>query len=243
MSAATGLVVVALQIAYLPTLYAAFNRRESLVTTLESRAGAPAWGPEILARHHAVGIVDNLPAFYADWERWSADVAESHTTYPVLISFRSPDLLRSWVVALLAVLDSAALYLAFNPERAPSEARLCMRMGFIALREVAEAKKIHFDADPFPGDPIGLTYDEFLEGVGRLERAGFPLERSPEQAWPHFKGWRVNYENTAYALADLVTAVPGPWTGSRRHVGEHVPVRRPVDRRPGDLRPGGRGHA
>lgn len=79
LAAITGLVVVALQIAYLPTLYAAFNRRETLVTLLQGRAGSPAWGPEILARHHMVGLMSNLPSFYGEWERWAADVAESHT--------------------------------------------------------------------------------------------------------------------------------------------------------------------
>src|SRR6202042_2948825 len=101
---------------------------------LESRAGSPAWGPELLARHRLVGIVDQLPSLYADWERWAADVAESHTTYPVLIYFRSSRPLDSWVLSLLAILDSAALYLALAPSRAPSEARLCLRMGYTCLR-------------------------------------------------------------------------------------------------------------
>ncbi len=102
-AATTGLIVVALQVAYLPTLYGAFNRRESLVTLLQSRAGAPAWGPELLTRHVIVGLVDNLGQLYLDWEEWAADVAESHTNYPVLVWFRSPHPLRSWVIARLAV--------------------------------------------------------------------------------------------------------------------------------------------
>ncbi|MGH9131549.1 MAG: hypothetical protein ACRDWV_07730, partial [Acidimicrobiales bacterium] len=82
LAAATGLVIVALQIGYLPTLYGAFNRREVLDTMLASRAGLPAWGPELLARHQLVGIMDDLHNLYHDWEQWAADVAESHTTYP-----------------------------------------------------------------------------------------------------------------------------------------------------------------
>ncbi|MBO0893159.1 MAG: hypothetical protein J2O39_02185, partial [Acidimicrobiales bacterium] len=89
-AAATGLVIVALVIAYLPALYSAFSRREALVTMLESRAGVPAWGPELLVRHQLVGIADGLPGLYAAWEQWAADVAETHTTYPSLIYFRSP---------------------------------------------------------------------------------------------------------------------------------------------------------
>jgi hypothetical protein len=233
LAATTGLVVIALQIAYLPTLYSAFNRRETLVTLLESRAGAPAWGPEILARHQLVGIVDSLPSLYTDWERWSADVAESHTTYPALINFRSPDPLRSWVLGILAVLDSAALYQALCPSRAPSESRLCLRMGFTCLRDIASAIGIPFDIDPMPDDDIELTFEQFGAGVRRLERAGFPMERSPGDAWPFFRGWRVNYEAIALGLADLTMAPPGPWSGLRSHLRlASIPVRSPVDRRP-----------
>jgi hypothetical protein len=234
-AAATGLLVVALEIAYLPTIYGAFNRRETLVTMLESRAGTPAWGPEILIRHQLVGIVDNLPDFYGDWERWAADVDESHTSHTVVISFRSPHPMRSWVVALLAVLDSAALYNALAPERVPSEARLCLRMGFTCLRDIAKVLGLEFNSDPLPTDPIQLTFDEFSLAVQRLEEVGFPKERTAEEAWAHFKGWRVNYESIAYALADRTVAVPAPWSGPRTHVpGRYDPVR-PTDRRPDDI--------
>ncbi|MGH9102699.1 MAG: hypothetical protein ACRDYD_06920, partial [Acidimicrobiales bacterium] len=108
---ATWAVVVALQIAYLPALYAAFSQREGLVAMLESRAGIPAWGPELLARHQLVGILDTLPELYLAWEEWAAGVAESHTTYPVLLLFRSPEPWFSWLLALLAVLDGAAMHL------------------------------------------------------------------------------------------------------------------------------------
>ena len=232
-AAASGPVVIALQIAYLPTLYNAFNRREVLVTLLESRAGAPAWGPELLARHAMVEITDNLPVFYADWERWAADVAESHTTYPALVWFRSAHELQSWVGGLLAVLDSAALYLALCPSRAPSEARLCLRMGFTCLRRVADTVGIDYERDPKPDDEIVLTRFEFDQGVAHLERVGFPVERSVDEAWRHFKGWRVNYEAVAYALADRTVAPPALWSGERRHLpGPPLPPWRPPHRTP-----------
>ena len=246
LAAFTGLIVVALQIAYLPTLYASFNRRETLVTMLQSRAGSPAWGPEILRRHQAVNIVDNLPQLYADWEQWAADVAESHTNYPILVSFRSPHPLRSWIVGLLAVVDSAALYAALSPSQAPSEARLCIRMGFNCMRDIAGAMQIPYDPDPLPTDPIELTFDEFNGAVHQLEEAGFPMERTPEEAWPHFRGWRVNYESVAYALADYAVAPPGPWSGEREHLpGMAIIPQRPANRQPGDtgedVRPRGQG--
>ncbi|MDQ3985477.1 MAG: hypothetical protein M3280_03155 [Actinomycetota bacterium] len=235
LAAGTGLAVVALLIAYLPTIYAAFNRREIAVTTLQSRAGAPAWGPEILARHHTVNLMGNLASFYNEWEHWAADVAESHTNYPVLIWLRSPHPLRNWVIALLSVLDSAALYLALSPQAAPTEARLCMRMGFTCLRTIADFLRIPYDPDPLPTDPVQLSYEEFHGGVHRLEQIDFPMERSPEEAWSHFRGWRVNYESVAYALADLVVAPPGPWSGERHHLpGMTIVPQRPVDRSPED---------
>lgn len=233
LAAFTGLIVIALQIAYLPVLYQAFNRRETLVTMLQSRAGAPAWGPEILARAQLVDLVDELNSLYAEWERWTAEVMESHTTYTVLIWFRSPHALRSWVLGLLAVLDAAALHAAFAPTTAPAEARLALRMGFTCLRNIAEVLGIPYDPDPYPDDPLELTFDEFTGGVRRLEEVGFPMERSAEEAWPHFKGWRINYESIAYGLADAVVAPPGPWSGPRNHLpGMTIVPQRPPNRRP-----------
>jgi hypothetical protein len=233
LAAATGLVIVALQIAYLPALYEAFNRRETLVTLLESRAATPAWGPELLARHHLIGLEAELAPLYADWERWSADVAESHTTYPALMHLRSPHTTNSWIVSLIAVLDAAALQLSLQPGTAPTSARMCVRMGFTALRDIARAIQVPFDPDPMPDAPIKLTFDEFLEGVRRLTEAGIDIERAPEEAWPHFRGWRVNYEEIAYFLARHISAPPALWTGDRPGSEPPIIPKRPVDRRPG----------
>jgi len=231
---ATWAIVVTLQIAYLPSLYDAFNRRETLVAMLESRAGLPAWGPEVLARHQLVGIVDALPDFYSDWEQWAADLAESHTTYPVLLLFRSPEPWYSWVVGLLAVLDGAAMHLALSPDGASSQARLCLRMGFTAFNRIAKTLGWRVDPDPNPEGPISLTFEEFRDAVHMLDEIGFPMELSAEEAWPNFRGWRVNYESNAYRLADRVMAPPAPWSGPRRHLRTGpVAPRRPPQRSPG----------
>lgn len=241
-AAATGLITVALQIAYLPTLYSSFNRRETMVTMLQSRAGAPAWGPEILIRHHTVGLMDNLPYLFTEWEAWAADVAESHASYPVLIYFRSPHPLRSWVLSLLAVMDSGALMASLNPSSTPTEARLCLRMGFLCLREIAAATGIPHDPDPYPTDPIELTFEDFRGAVKKMQDVGFPMERTAEEAWPDFRGWRVNYESVAYAVADRVIAPPGPWSGERTHLpGMAILPQRPANRRPEDPEPDERG--
>jgi len=226
---ATWVVIVALQIAYLPSLYSSFSRREALVTMLESRAGSPAWGPEIIARHQLVGITDALPQLYSDWEEWAAEVTESHTTYPVLLLFRSPEPWLNWIVGLLAVLDAGAMQLALNPTTAPSQTRLCLRMGFTLFNRIAGSLGFKVDADPDPDGDIQLTFAEFESAVDKLVENGYPIERSADEAWPHFKGWRINYETSAYKLADTFTAPLAPWSGTRRHLRAGVvePLRPP----------------
>ncbi len=238
-AAASGFVVIALQIAYLPALYAAFSRRESLIAMLVSRAGEPSWGPEILIRHQLVGIVDSLPAFYGDWEQWAADFSESHSTYPVLLVFRSPDPWSSWAVALLAVLDAAAMQLALNPTSAPSQARLSLRMGYTALRRISDGLGWRYEHDPMPDDPIQLTFEEFERAVLLLRDVGFDTERDADEAWPHFRGWRVNYEALAYRWAARVMAPPAPWSGPRPGLGQQtITPQRPPHRSPDSPDPG-----
>jgi hypothetical protein len=221
----SGFGLITLQIAYLPTLYGAFNRRETTVTMLESRSGSPPWGPEILVRHVLVGVDSDLPAFYSEWERWAADIAESHASYPMLMDFRSPHPQRSWILGLLSVLDAAAIHLAVAPKTAPPQARLCLRMGFTALRDLADVVGISYDPDPRPDDPIELRCEEFAEQVAELRLRGFAMQRDVDEAWPHFRGWRVNYETIAYALCDYLVAPPAPWSGPR--TGLDLPVTPP----------------
>ena len=238
LAAAVGLVIVTLQIAYLPTLYGAFNRRETEVALLNARAGVPSWGPELLARtHYALGsgvsTLDTMPDLYAQWERWAADVTESHTTYLPLVRFRSPTPLSSWVTALLAVLDSAALFLVLSPKAAPVvPARLCLRSGFLCFNRIARAMGFDIPEEADPEAGISLTYAEFLDAVARMREVGFPVERTPEEAWPEFVGWRVNYERAAYTLAAAVYAVPAKWSGPRRHEAAPMDPIRPGRGRP-----------
>ena len=147
-------------------------------------------------------------------------MAESHTTYLPLVRFRSPGALSSWVTALLAVMDSAALFLSLSPEAAPTvPARLCLRGGFQCFNRVATAMSIQVPGETaVPPGEISLTYAEFEEAVDRLKEVGFPVERDPKEAWPDFVGWRANYEHAAYARGrrrrrrarPLVGAAPPP---------------------------------
>jgi hypothetical protein len=231
-AAATGPIVMGLQVGYLPTLYSAYQRRESEVTLLQARAGTPPWGPEILARYAQADLLDSLTDLFRNWERWSAEVSETHTSYPVLIHLRSNRPHRSWLVALLAVLDAAALHLALNPSLPQSEVRMALRAGFMCLRDLADVRGIPFDRDPSPDDPISVSYDEFCRGLRRMADQGYVAERGAEQAWPHFRGWRVNYEAVAFALARDIEAVPAPWSGPRRTSAPVIVPLTPVDRRP-----------
>lgn len=148
-----------------------------------------------------------------------------------LVRFRSPRPLSSWVTSLLAVLDSAALYLALSPKSAPVvPARLCLRSGFVCLREIAQAMGSGIPDEPDPAAGITLSYQEFLDAVDRLHKVNFPIERDPADAWPDFVGWRANYELAAYTVAYALDAVPALWSGPRRH---RTPLMTPLRPPPG----------
>ena len=200
-------------------------------------AGEPGRGPGLGARaaHPAPagGPHRQPPSLFGDWERWAADVAESHTSYPSLLYLRSPRAKNSWVVSLIAVMDAAALTLAIDPKGAPIEARMCVRMGFTCLRDIAQVTGIPFDPDPDPDQPIALPGRSSTAACAHLREIGYPTSRPFEEAWPQFRGWRVNYEDVAYALASALNAPPARWTGPRQIFrAESLEPDRPIDRRP-----------
>ena len=231
-AAATGPITIGIMVGYLPTFYGAYARRETEVTLLRARAGVPAWGPEILARYAQVGMEDALIPLFAGWERWAADISESHTSYPLLVYFRSTRPQLNWLVSLVAVMDAAALQLALNPSQPQSQVRMALRAGFTCLRAIGDVEGIPYNPDPRPDDSIQLSYAEFLDGIERLTAEGYRMERPPAEAWPHFRGWRINYEAIAYTLAYRIDAVPARWSGTRRTPTATIDVVTPVDRKP-----------
>jgi hypothetical protein len=125
------------------------------------------------------------------------------------------------------------MQLALNPTTAPSQARLSLRMGYTAFRRISDALGWEYDHDPRPDDPIQLTAAEFARAVELLHEVGFTTERDADAAWPHFRGWRVNYEDLAYRWANRVLAPPAPWSGARVGVRQqNVTPRRPPHRTP-----------
>ncbi len=234
LAAATGPIVIGLMIGYLPTLYSSYNRREQEVTILHIRAGEPNWAPEMLARYLLTSSLDRLPSLYRRWETWAADVSESHVTYPILSTFRSARPDRSWPVSLLCVLDAAALQLTLAPSLA--HPRAVIRQGVACFADVCRAIGVEPHGpdgedivEQFVLEPLGasrtaspeeinlwLTFEEYMEGIRRMQEAGFPIENDPVEAWPRFARVRVLYEGAAYELCRRMDAVPAVWSGPRK---------------------------
>jgi hypothetical protein len=211
-ASATGLIVIALTIAYLPALYAVIRRRETLARQLGSHTGSPAWGPNVLVEHHRAGAIDALPALYADWDRWANEVADGHTKYPVLNQFRLPRGQYHWLLSLLAVLDAAGIDLSLRPSVPAGEARLFLLSGTACVDDLAASLRMAEGLDP----GATVTESDFVAAVSLLTAAGYPVERTAEEAWPMFLEWRANYHAVTCLLLDTIVAPPAPWSGVRR---------------------------
>lgn len=217
-----GLGLVGLLISFLPAIYAAYSQREQLVAQMASRAGEPPSVRNFFVRMQVIRGLDDLDDTWDAWETWFAQVEETHTSYPALVYFRSGEH-RSWLTASACLLDSAAMFLSAvdRPQSAP--AALCLRSGFLCLREVADQFLLPYDRDPAPDDPISVTRAEFDACCDALAEAGVPLVADRDQAWRDWAGWRVNYDGALQGLAALIEPPPAPWSSDRteaqpRHV-------------------------
>lgn len=210
-----GLIMTALLISYLPTMYSAFSKRETAVALLEVRAGSPPSAVEMLLRYHRIHGLERLTELWTAWEIWFAELEETHTSLAALVFFRSPQPDRSWITAAGAVLDTAALMdSTVNLPRQP-EPQLCLRAGYLALRRIADFFDIPYNHTPQPGDPISISREEYEAVYDQLAQAGVPLKPDREQAWRDFAGWRVNYDTVLLTLASLTMAPYAPWSSDR----------------------------
>jgi len=209
--AAIGLALLALLIAYLPTIYSSFSRRELAVSLLEVRAGSPPSAEEMVVRFHRLQRLHLLHDIWETWETWFLDIDESHTSLAMLVFFRSPQPERSWVVAAGTVLDAAALVGSTVDIPHDAQADLTLRAGYIALRHIADYFRIAYNPKPKPNDPISLSRADFEATYERLQAEGVPLKPDRDQAWRDFAGWRVNYDAPLLALAELTMAPDAPW--------------------------------
>ncbi len=211
-----GLLMVALLIAYLPTMYAAFSRREQTVNMLEVRAGTPPSALEMLLRFNRIHGLDKLGEYWRTWEAWFADIEESHSTLAALVFFRSPRPETSWITAAGAVLDAASLTLSALDVPYELSAALCIRAGYLSLHQITHSFGIPLPHDPhFPADPISIRREEFDAILAELAAKGLPIKADREQAWKDFAGWRVNYDRSLVALCALVMAPFAPWSSDR----------------------------
>jgi len=232
--AALGLGLVALLISYLPSLYAAFSRREQLVTLLETRAGNPPSVVQMMRRFFTIHGLDQLGPQFALWEQWFADVEETHTSNAALVNFRSPIPDRNWLTSAGAVLDSASFAASSLDRPREPRAELCIRAGYLCLRHIAHTFGIQYRQDPAPDHPISVTREEYDDVYDRLVADGLPLKRDRDQAWRDFAGWRVNYDDVLVPLARLIRAPVAPWSSDRdMYPVPRVPLRRPRHRRVG----------
>jgi hypothetical protein len=228
--AAIGLVLLALLITYLPSLYQAFSRREAAVAKMAVRAGEPPSGVVMLVRAWRLGRGDLLNNVWVSWEDWFVDIEETHTSFPALSFFRSPQSGQSWVTSAGAVLDGAALYASTIDAERDLDAELCLRAGYLALRRIGTFFGVRFDPDPSPDDAISITRPEYDEALERLREAGVPIRADVEQAWRDFSGWRVNYEPVLLGLATLTMAPYAPWSSDRSAAFRRPPVFRLLHR-------------
>lgn len=221
-AAGVGLVLLALFITYLPSLYAGFQRRERGVSKLEVRAGQPPTGVYLIELAWNVGRLENLRDLWAEWEDWFVEIDESHSSFPSLVFFRSTHANQSWITAAGAILDGASLFASTVDVPRQPEPEYMIRSGYLCLRHLADFFQIPVDHDPRPDDPISITREEYDVAYDRLSRAGVPVKPDRDQAWRDFAGWRVNYDTALIGLSKLTIAPPTPWSSDRYHRDEMV---------------------
>lgn len=209
MEAGAGLGFLTVVIAYLPTLYSSFAKREVKISLLDSRAGSPATAGELLIRHSLYGDMSHLNRLLADWEIWSAELMETHIAYPVLCHFRSQHANQSWVAALCAILDTCALVMVGVEGVNPWQARLTFAMCRHALVDISQV----FHRAPAPAPRDRLSAEAFEELCETLHQANVRVAGTPD-SMARLKMLRDTYEPYAFALSGLLLTTLPPWTKS-----------------------------
>ena len=231
-AAAVGLTLLALVIAYLPTLYAAFSRREELITKLTVRTGVPPSGPALLSSSWELGRFDQLEEVWDAWEDWFIEVGETHTTFPQLPFFRSPRPNNHWVLASETVLDGAALLTTAGDGPQQSRAELCLHAGIHALISIADFLGIPH-RPPEPGQEIMLPEEKFNAAFSDLQNIGMPMRDDRESAWEAFRAERARYEPLLAVLGRMTDAPRSDWSSWSEETPRHTPpLLRPRRRRP-----------
>src|ERR1051326_6806687 len=159
LEAGMGLGFLAIVIGYLPVLYQAFSRRELNISLLDARAGSPSTAAELLRRHFDNDHFEELSAFLRDWERWAAELLETHLSYPVLAYYRSQHSNQSWLSALTTILDTSALVIVGIDGTPAHQAHLTFaiaRHAVVDLANVFNTKPHHPSHDRLPNEELML---------------------------------------------------------------------------------------
>ena len=206
-----GLGFVALVIGYLPVLYQAFSRREVNIALLDARAGSPPTAAELLRRHGFEGGEEALTALLAEWERWAAELLESHISYPILCYYRSQHDNQSWLAGLTAILDTCALLISVLEGEYSRQAQLTFVMARHAVIDlghvfqVQEMKvwKLQEGKDRLPP----ADFDRLCAVLGdvKLRLCGDPASAE------RLRTIRSLYEQHAGALADYLRMPLPAW--------------------------------
>lgn len=203
LEAGAGLGFLAMVIGYLPVIYQTFSRRETNIALLDARSGTPPGGPELLIRHYSGQSADERVQYLRDWERWCAELLESHLSYPVLAFYRSQHENQSWLSALTTILDTCTLILV-GIEGVPVKPA---KFIFAIARHTAVDLTQSFGIQPAKAQRK-YSPDDFAQFCAALAEHGVLL-RSDSGADRRLKELRLMYEPFVEALADyLIVALP-----------------------------------
>lgn len=197
--AGTGLGFVACIIGYLPVLYGAFSRREVSIILLDARAGSPPTAVELLRRHAGPDGATSLQMLLIEWERWSAELLESHISYPLLCFFRSQHDNQSWLSALIAILDTCALLITTLEGESARQAQLTFAMARHAVLDL-EHNFPQYGIYPYSDR---LPPDRVEHVCNQLSEAGYTLCASPSSL-ERLRELRAMYEPAAWRLSGML---------------------------------------
>lgn len=213
----TGLGFVALVIGYLPVLYQAFSRREISVAMLDGRAGSPPTATELLKRHGHEGGDRDLATLLEEWERWSAEILETHISYPILCYYRSQHDNQSWLAGLVAVLDACALLITTIEGPSARQAQLTFAMGRHALLDLGHVfhlERAH-ELLPFGPEIDRLPKETFYRLCDEMGDLHMRLCGDPA-AQTRLTAIRTLYEPHAQALANYLKMPLPLWVAEPR---------------------------
>jgi hypothetical protein len=204
--AGMGFGFLAIVISYLPALNQSFSKREVNISLLDARAGSPPTAVEILRRQSQDPAAESLTRLLHEWERWSAELLESHLSFPVLVYFRSQHDNQSWLAALTAILDACAFVITNLQGPFVRQAQLTFAMARHAIVDLALVLHVA------PEEPLidRLPPEELASMRATLEAEGLQLRENTEAA-PELDELRRMYEPYVHALSLRLRLSLPPW--------------------------------